>query len=131
MTKYVSSLSFLVTVALLSFFVARAPAATFNIANGDVAGLINAINTANANNANDTINLAAGGSYSVTAAVSGEDAFPVIITDSGHTLTINGNGASMSRSGSAVFRFFHNQGNATIANLTMTGGSADHRSNIG
>ncbi len=40
--------------------------ATFNIANGDVAGLITAINTANTNNQNDDINLAANGTYTLT-----------------------------------------------------------------
>ena len=33
-------------------------AAVFNVASGDVAGLISAINTANGNNEDDTINLA-------------------------------------------------------------------------
>src|SRR3982751_1634062 len=38
-------------------------AATFNIADGDVAGLINAINTANTNGEDDVINLAGDGVY--------------------------------------------------------------------
>ena len=40
-------------------------AATFNIANGDVAGLVVAINTANGNGVPNTINLAAGGLYTI------------------------------------------------------------------
>jgi hypothetical protein len=54
----------------LAFLLApgMAPAATFNIANGDVAGLIAAIQTANANcAAATTINLAPGGTYTLTA----------------------------------------------------------------
>jgi CSLREA domain-containing protein len=117
--------------AALLFVCSQARAATFNIANGDVAGLISAINTANSNNQNDTINLAAGGSYTLTAAASGEDGFPIVASDGGHSLTINGNGATISRSATASFRFFHNQGNMTIASLTMSGGKADSSSNTG
>lgn len=112
-----------VGVALLALYLQPAPAATFNVANGDVTGLINAINTANSNNQDDTINLAASGSYLVTAANSDDDGFPIIGSDGGHSLTINGNGATISRSGSAKFRFFHNNGNATISSLTVTGGA--------
>src|ERR1043165_10028604 len=74
--------------------------ATFNIANGDVAGLINAINTVNTNNDNDTINLAAGGSYILTGTdnvTNGPTGLPVLTKDgsgtTGHTLTIDGHGA--------------------------------------
>ncbi|MFN2477336.1 MAG: hypothetical protein ABR526_13465 [Chthoniobacterales bacterium] len=42
-------------------------AATFNIADGDVAALKNAIAAANSNGADDIINLAAGGTYTLTA----------------------------------------------------------------
>ncbi len=41
--------------------------ATFNITNGDVAGLIAAINTANSNTETDIINLAVNGTYNLTA----------------------------------------------------------------
>jgi hypothetical protein len=41
-------------------------AATFNIANGNVAGLITALTIANGNDEDDTINLAAHGSYILT-----------------------------------------------------------------
>jgi CSLREA domain-containing protein len=117
---------------VLLFLCARtALAATFNIANGDVAGLISAISTANSNNQDDIINLAAGGNYTVTAAASGEDGFPIITSDSGHSLTINGNSATISRSGTASFRFFHNQGHATISSLTMQGGSASSSDAVG
>src|SRR5947199_7472129 len=111
-------------VVFFGAFLPLTHAATFNIANGDVAGLISAINTANSNAQDDTINLAAGGGYSLTSASSGEDAFPIITADSGHSLTINGNGATISRSGTVAFRFFHNQGNATVSSVTMQNGSA-------
>ena len=81
------------TVLLFSFS-QIAPAATFNIADGDVAGLISAINTANSNNQDDTINLASSGNYVLTAANNGSNGLPIIGSDNGHNLTINGNGAS-------------------------------------
>ena len=55
-----------------------AEAATFNIANGDVAGLISAINTANSNNQDDTINLASNGDYVLTVPDNGSNGLPVI-----------------------------------------------------
>lgn len=50
---------------MLSQSTGLAQAATFNIPDGDVAGLIVAINTANANGEADTINLASGGTYTL------------------------------------------------------------------
>jgi hypothetical protein len=41
------------------------PAAIINVADGDVAGLIAAINTANTNGQSDVINLAANGTYTL------------------------------------------------------------------
>jgi hypothetical protein len=76
---------------------------TFNIADGDVAGLIAAINTANANcAAATTINLAPGGTYTLTAAAENPSEYnaplavglPVIRV----SMTINGNGATIRRS---------------------------------
>ena len=48
----------LIPVMLLVLASAAAEAATFNIADGDVAGLKSAITTANSNNEDDTIDLA-------------------------------------------------------------------------
>ncbi|HEX8078411.1 MAG TPA: choice-of-anchor Q domain-containing protein, partial [Chthoniobacterales bacterium] len=77
-----------------------ASAATFNIANGDVNGLKNAITACNTNGADDVINLATNGSYVFTAAVIGStSALPAIGDDANHSLTINGNGAALTRSG--------------------------------
>src|SRR5437764_6390080 len=72
--------------------------ANFNIANGDVAAFVAAINTSNTNNQADTINLAANGSYSFAAAADAADggnALPSVVLDgsAANTLTINGNGA--------------------------------------
>src|SRR5919202_5871751 len=54
-------------VGLLSFGATPvANAATFTVNNGDVAGLIAAIKTANGNSQADTINLAAGATYTLT-----------------------------------------------------------------
>jgi hypothetical protein len=78
-------------------------AATFNIANGDAAGLIAAIQTANSNgDASNTINLARNGTYVLTAVAEnppeynapGPVGLPVIRRD----VTINGNGATIQRS---------------------------------
>src|SRR2546421_4336666 len=115
--------------ALLFSFSQIVPAATFNIADGDVAGLISAINTANSNNQDDTINLAASGNYVLTAANNGSNGLPIIGIDNGHNLTINGNDATIVRSaasGTPEFRFFQMTGNftnnVTISSLTLTNG---------
>src|SRR5215207_3318712 len=73
----------------------RARAATYNIPDGDVAGLIAAINAANSN----PIHLAPGGTYTLTAVAHtdlwpGPSGLPVLFTQ----LTINGRGATVERS---------------------------------
>jgi hypothetical protein len=111
---------------------ARAQAGqTINVANGDVAGLISSIQTLNANGGG-TIDLASGGAYSVSAPSDwwyGPNAFPAIAS----AITINGNGATISRaSSSPKFRFFYVSGGfstlpagrLTLADLTLTGGLA-------
>src|SRR5215211_4885599 len=92
-------------------------AATFNIADGDVGGLRSAIVTANTNSQDDTINLAANGGYyiaDVNNTTNGANGLPVIDRDAsggaGHSLTINGNGATVARSfanGAPLFRIFY------------------------
>src|SRR3954453_20079476 len=76
-------------------------AAVFNIANGDVAGLKAAMTIANANGVADTINLSAGGLYTLTAidnSVNGANGLPAIANDAaGLDLTINANGARVQR----------------------------------
>src|SRR3712207_3068982 len=77
-------------------------AAVFNIPNGDVAALKNAIKTANNNKQPDTINLAANGAYllqSVDNPANGPTGLPPIGDDvAGLDLKINGNGATIRRS---------------------------------
>ena len=73
-------------------------AATFNIPDGDVAALKDAINTANANNENDTIELASGGVYaplSVDNSTFGPTGLPVVTSDNNHSLAINGHNAKL------------------------------------
>ena len=70
----------------------------------------------------DTIVLAAG-TYALTTADNGTNAYPVIQV----AVTINGNGATLSRTVGNVapfFRFFEVQaGGLTISNVTLTGGN--------
>lgn len=87
------------TICLAALVPVAARAATFNIPNGDVAGLIAALNTANGNGEADTINLAASGTYTLmavdnTSAYRGPNGLPAIASQ----ITINGNGASIQRS---------------------------------
>ncbi|MBX7105330.1 MAG: DUF11 domain-containing protein [Gemmataceae bacterium] len=84
--------------------------AVFNIADGDIAGLVAAITTANTNTEADTINLAVSGTYNFTAVAdpaNGGIALPAIALDtsSANSITIVGNGSTFSRSGSTAFRF--------------------------
>jgi len=104
---------------------------TINVANGDVAGFITAIQTLNANGGG-TIDLATDGTYSVTAPSDwwyGPNAFPAIASP----ITINGNGSTISRAaGSPKFRFFYVSGGfstlpagfLTLTDMTLSGGLA-------
>jgi CSLREA domain-containing protein len=100
--------AFALLAALLSVLLqpARpASAATYTIGcaegSGDLAALIAAIASANSNGQDDTINLDPDCSFlfinenNVTA--NGANALPVITSDGGRTLTINGNGATFAR----------------------------------
>ena len=106
-------------------------AATFPIANGDVAALITAITTSNANGEDDTIELATNGTYTLTAvdnSTNGPNGLPVILSDTGHKLVIHGNGATLQRStagGTPDFRLFQIDAGAdvTIDGLTITNGN--------
>lgn len=93
----------------------------FNIADGDVPGLIAAINAANASSGPDTINLAPGGTYTLTAVAeddgyAGGAGLPYIR----RPLTINGNGATIQRSsaaGTPDFRIVY----VLLSDLTLNG----------
>jgi hypothetical protein len=100
-------------------------AAEFNVAAGNVAELIVAINDANANPGADTINLAAASTYTLTATNDGDNGLPVITSE----ITINGNGATIARSsavGTPNFRIFRvaADGNLTLNDLTVENGFA-------
>ena len=96
-------------------------AATFNVADGDVAGLIAAINSANASAGPTTINLAPNGTYTLTAVAeddgyAGGAGLPYIR----RPLTINGNGATIQRSsaaGTPDFRIVY----VFLSDLTLNG----------
>lgn len=106
-------------------------AAVFEIPNGDVAALALAINTANTNGEADTINLAANGTYTLTAvdnSVNGATGLPVVGNDAGGLdLTINGQGATIQRStapGTPEFRILQIGDGATVhcERLTIANG---------
>ena len=104
----------------------RLGAAVFNIADGDVTGLKNAIATSASNNQNDTINLAANGTYTLTSVDNapvgyGANGLPIITYDNGHSLVINGNNSALVRSNGPSFRILicDNQGVDSPAGLTI------------
>jgi hypothetical protein len=105
-------------------------AADFNCVAGDVACLIDAINTANGTAASDTIHLAAG-TYTLTAVdndTDGPNGLPSITSD----ITVVGAGATTTiiqrdpllGGSSPLFRVFHvaGSGTLTLEALTITGG---------
>jgi hypothetical protein len=107
----------------------RTVPAVFNIANGDVAGLIAALKTANINNQADTINLAAGGIYTVKGVNDtsiGATGLPSILFDgsTANTLTIHGNGATIQRqAGADPFRLLLvDGGSVTLDHVTLLNG---------
>ena len=118
------ALAFLLTLASGSVV-----AAVFNVAAGDTAGLIAAITTANGNGVPNVINLA-GGTYSLatvdnTSVLAGPNGLPAII----NTLTMNGNGATIARTGVPLFRVLQvgsatgTAGALTLNNVIITGGN--------
>jgi len=111
-------------LAALVLFLATvsAGAATFNV-DCNVADLIAAISTANGNGEDDVINLAAGCTYTLTAVdndTDGPNGLPSIYTK----ITINGNGATITRSSASDFRIFHlgYNGHLILNDLTITNG---------
>lgn len=102
------------------------------IADGDGAGLIAAINTANSNGVPDTIELANNGTYTLTVptvhsgSTDSSNGLPWIESD----ITINGNGATIERGNADFtpeFRFFYvgASGNLMLNDITITGGVGD------
>ncbi len=112
-----------------------ASAATFNVAAGDTAGLISAIQAANANSETDTINLAEG-AYSLTSvdADNGIAGLPSITA----TMVINGSTSGVTiierSAGAADFGVMHilgsgsfaaDDGTLTLNDIVIRGGAAD------
>jgi predicted outer membrane repeat protein len=102
--------------------------ASFFVNNGDVAGLIAAINTANTDGQSDVIHLAKNGSYTLSAVADtslGATGLPAILADG--NLTIQGNGATITRGQSApLFRLIAvNGGDLTLNRVTLTNGNSD------
>ena len=100
------------------------------IAAGDVAGLITAMNCANINGpgTNDVINLT-NSTYTLTDVNNNTGGSPnglpkMVSASTGGTLTINGNGATITRSGTNRFRFFEVPAGAvlTLNELSLTNG---------
>jgi hypothetical protein len=120
---YFFTLTFTIETELLK----DAHSATFDIPNGDVSILIEAINTSNSNDEPDTINLANNGSYVLTQinnVTDGTNGLPSITGG----LTINGNGATIERSsadGTPPFRIIHVGGEffVTLNDLIITNGA--------
>lgn len=116
-------------LALFTLPAVRAGAATIDVADGDVAGLIAAITTANGNGESDTIRLAPDGLYVLTAVdntTNGPSGLPQILSDSSHDLTIDGRGATLRRNaGAPPFNFLVVAGSAdlTLERLQLEGGS--------
>lgn len=105
-------------------------AATFTIADGDVTGLISAINTANSNGEVNVINLASTGTYTISSINNGVNGLPQITSN----LTINGNGATITRDTASAdqFRFFqvNSNGILTLNDVAVLNGASDYGAGI-
>jgi predicted outer membrane repeat protein len=127
-----------ILLKLVLLFVCEARAATFNISNGNITALINAINTANGNSEADVINLATNGTYILTSVNytspspgttgrEGQRGLPDISNNvMGLDLTINGNGATIQRNTASVnFGLFSCSGQTVFNNLTFRNGNVN------
>ncbi|MFL6536937.1 MAG: hypothetical protein ACJ8JD_02015, partial [Chthoniobacterales bacterium] len=116
------------TTLVLALCAPKAGAAIFNVINGDVTALKAAITTARSNNEDDTINLS--GVFVLSAVDNssfGPSGLPVLGSDSGHSVTINGNGATFQRDTGSTpdFRILVvDQAHVTIDGLTFDNGIA-------
>jgi len=97
-------ISIVLTFILSFYFSFQVNAAIFNPTT--TLELIDTINTANTNTENDAINLVPGMVYTITGmepgvpfvGVAGNNGLPIILSDGGNTITINGNRATIRRS---------------------------------
>src|SRR5262245_545446 len=89
------------TVRLLAAALLLAPAvgraAVFPVAAGDTASLVAAIQSANANADEDTIDLACDATYTLVAANNGSNGLPIVTS----RIVLNGNRATIIRSATA------------------------------
>src|SRR5262249_39231483 len=92
---------------------------TINVAAGDVVGLNNAITTVNGSNQANIINLTAGSTYNLGAALN-----PIALVGVNNTLTINGNGATIQASASGFRLMWMQSGTATFNNVTVANANA-------
>jgi len=127
MKKSASFLPFLVLLLASSL---AAHATIFPVGNNDVTGLKSAITMANLNGQDDTIELAAGGVYTLSARDSFLNGLPLLGADGGHQLIIHGNGATIQRvpaidDSAHKFRIFQisSGANVTLSGLTLTNGN--------
>lgn len=135
MTRLKTAMAALFSIGLTC----TAHAKQFYIADGDVAALKAAINTANTNNSPDTIHLALLGMYDFTSVdnsfVDGDNALPVIIQDGSTTnyLTILGNGATLKRDASIsnLRLLYLLECKVVIYNVNLIGGQAKYYDNSG
>jgi len=114
---------------VLALLMAAQPAASamIDVPAGDVAALVAAITTANANGEADTITLAPGATYSLVAVDNtpswGANGLPVVTSP----ITIEGNGAILERGAGAVGGFRHltidGGGHLTVNDLTIRNGT--------
>ena len=125
--------SSIIMFPILLLFLLSAPAysAVFNISSGDVTGLIAAINTANQNGQENTINLEPG-TYTLTT-INNEDFGPSGLPSIIGEININGGNAKatiIERDENAPgFRIIHieDSGKLSINGLTIKGGGVDVR----
>jgi predicted outer membrane repeat protein len=105
---------FFFIICLVPF--ASISAATFN-PGCNVANLVANVATAGSNAQADTINLAAGCTYTLTSTLA-------INADSGNLLTINGNGATISGNNAVTVLVINSGASVVINNATISGGNA-------
>jgi predicted outer membrane repeat protein len=129
----IAAASVIVAGAAAGGFVALGGAAAAAVAVPcSAASLISAISTANTTPADDSLSLTSGCVYSFTAANNGTDggnALPVITG----SVSIAGNGATITRSGSTAFRLFDvaSAGSLSLSDVTLSNGLADDGVNGG
>lgn len=117
----------LIVFLTTSLIIKSSDSAEVDIPDGDVTALVNAIVNANNSAEDDIINLAPGGTYTLTAPDNDINGLPSISNAaSSGSLTINGNGATIQRvaADNVRFRIFNisSNGSLILNDLTVMGG---------